>query len=120
MEHQEDASDRKNDEEETRDSAQAEGVGEFEAVGFDLCREDVEEEVIVDQQGPLQIRIRYPGPEDGVPKCRICNALNNSFLHAFKIYHKSAENNGKKDNLSMKVRWYPPCKRQMDDGTLPW
>ena len=95
MKHQEDASDRKNDEEETRDSAQAEGIGEFEAVAFDLCRENVEEEVIVDQQGPLQIRIRYPGPEDGAPECRICDVLNYSFLHVFLVYHKSAENNQK-------------------------
>ena len=64
MEHQEDASDCKNDEEETRDSTQTEGIGEFEAVAFDFCRENVEEEIIVDYQRSLQIRIRYPRPED--------------------------------------------------------
>jgi hypothetical protein len=64
MEHQEDASDCKNDEKETRDSPQAERIGEFEAMAFDLSRENMEEEVIVDEKGPLQIRIRHPGPED--------------------------------------------------------
>jgi hypothetical protein len=33
-------------------------------MALDLCRENVEEEVVVDQQGPLQVRIRHPGPED--------------------------------------------------------
>jgi hypothetical protein len=33
-------------------------------MAFDLCGENVEEEVVVDQQGPLQIGIRYPRPED--------------------------------------------------------
>ncbi len=96
MEHQEDASDRKNDEKETRDSPQAECIGESEAMAFDLSRENMEEEVVVDQQGPLQIRIRYPGPEDGAPKCRIGDALNDSFLHAFSVYHKSARNKEKR------------------------
>jgi len=64
MKHQEDASDRKDDEEETGNASQTERIGELKAMAFDLCRENVEEEVVVDQQGPLQIRIRYPRPED--------------------------------------------------------
>jgi len=64
MKHQEDAGDRKDDEEETGNPPQAERIGELKAMAFDLCRENVEEEVVVDQQGPLQIGIRYPRPED--------------------------------------------------------
>jgi len=91
MEHQEDACDRQNDEEEARDTPQAEGIGESEAMPFDLSREDMKEEVVVDQQGPLQVCIRYSGPEDGKPKRRVCDALNDSFLHLNSIYHKSAK-----------------------------
>ena len=64
MEHQEDASDCQNDEEEARDSSQTKRIGELEAMALNLYRENVEEEVVVDQQGPLQVRIRHPGPED--------------------------------------------------------
>jgi len=56
----------------------------------------MEEEVVVDQQGPLQICIGHPRPEDRAPKCRACNALNDSFLHAFSVYHKSAEHHEKR------------------------
>ena len=96
MEHQEDAGDRQNNEEEARDSPQAEGIGEPEAMPFDLSRENMKEEVVVDQQRSFQVCIRYPGPEDGTPKCRICDALNDPFLHLNSIYHKSAENKEKR------------------------
>jgi hypothetical protein len=49
MKHQEDASDRKNDEEETGDPSQAECVRKTEAVTFYLGREDMEEKVVIDQ-----------------------------------------------------------------------
>ena len=81
MEHQEDACDRQNDEEETRNSPQAEGIGESEAMALDLSRENMEEEVVVDQHGPLQIRIRYPGPEDGAPHYRLRDALRKALPH---------------------------------------
>jgi hypothetical protein len=69
MEHQEYARDRKNDEEEKGDSSQAERISESKAMAFDLCREDVEKEVVVDQHGSFQIGIRYSSSEDGSPKC---------------------------------------------------
>ena len=121
MEHQENAGDRQNNEEEARDPPQAEGIGESETMAFDLNRENMEEEVVVDQQGPLQVRIRYSGPEDGTPKCRICDALDDPFFHQFNIPQICGEQ-GKKDGLplSNRVRQYPPCRRQMDDGTPPW
>jgi hypothetical protein len=81
MEHQEDASHCKNDEEETRNSPQAERIGEFEAMAFDLSRENMEEEVVINQHGPLQIRIGHSSSEDRTPHCRIQNALYNAFLH---------------------------------------
>ncbi len=81
MEHQEDASDRQNDEEEERDPSQAECIGESEAVAFDLSREDVEEEVVIDDEGPLQISIGDPGSEDRAPYCRLGDSLRNVFPH---------------------------------------
>jgi len=81
MEHQEDASDCQNDEEETRDSAQTECVGESEAMAFDLCREDVEEEIVVDQERTLQIAIGYSGSEDGAPHFRLNDALQKALSH---------------------------------------
>jgi hypothetical protein len=71
MEHQEYTSDRKNDEEETGDPSQAECIRETEAVTFYLGREDMEEKVVIDQQGTLQIGIRHPSSEDRTPHCRI-------------------------------------------------
>jgi hypothetical protein len=71
MKHQEYASDRKDDKEETGNASQAERIGELKAMAFDLCRENVEEEVVVDQQGPLQIGIRHSSSEDRAPQCRI-------------------------------------------------
>ncbi len=53
-------------------------------MALDLCRENMEEEVVVDQQRPLQIRIRHSGPEHGAPEDAICNALGDSFLHDLK------------------------------------
>jgi len=81
MEHQEDASDCKNDEEETRDSPQAERIGKFEAMAFDLSRENMEEEVVVHQQGPLQICIRHSSSEDGAPHYRLRDALEKALPH---------------------------------------
>jgi len=71
MKHQEDASDCKNDKEETGNAPQAERIGKLEAMPFYLRREDMEEEVVVDQQGTLQIRVRYPGSEDRTPYGRL-------------------------------------------------
>ena len=68
MEHQEDAGDRQNNEEEARDSPQAEGIGESEAMPFDLSRENMKEEVVVDEHGSFQICVWYSGPEDRTPK----------------------------------------------------
>jgi hypothetical protein len=71
MKHQEYASDRKNDEKEKGDSSQAECIRETDAVAFDFCRKDMKEEVVIDEHGPLQIGIGYPGSEDRTPYCRI-------------------------------------------------
>ncbi len=49
MKHQEDASDSKNDEEETGDPSQAECIRETEAVTFYFRWEDMEEKVVIDQ-----------------------------------------------------------------------
>jgi hypothetical protein len=71
MEHEEDTGDREDDEKEARDSSEAEGVRELKAVPLYLRGEDMEEKVVIDQQGSFQIRIRYSGPEDGTPWSRI-------------------------------------------------
>jgi hypothetical protein len=71
LEHQKDASDGEDDEEETGDPSETEGVGEMEAVPFYLCRKDVKEEIVVYQHGAFQIRIRYSSSEDGPPYRRI-------------------------------------------------
>jgi hypothetical protein len=71
MKHQEYASDRKDDEEETGDPPQAKCIREAEAVTAYLGREDMEKKVIIDQQGTLQVRIRHSGSEDRAPHCRI-------------------------------------------------
>jgi hypothetical protein len=71
MKHQEYASDRKNDEEETGDPSQAECIRETEAVTFYLGREDMEKKVIIDQQGTLQVGIRRSSSEDRTPHRRI-------------------------------------------------
>ncbi len=71
MKHQEYAGDRKNDEEEKGNTSHAEGIRETEAVTFDLRREDMKEEVVIDEHGPLQIGIGYSGSEDRTPHGRI-------------------------------------------------
>ena len=81
MKHQEDTSDRKDDEKEAGDSSQTECIREAEAMTLYLGREDMEEKVIVDQQGTLQVGIRHSGSEDRAPQCRIRDALQNSSLH---------------------------------------
>jgi len=75
MKHQEYASDRENDEEQTGDPSQAECIRETEAVTFYLGREDMEEKVVIDQQGAFQVRIRYSSSEDRTPHRRSRNAL---------------------------------------------
>jgi hypothetical protein len=71
MKHQEYASDRKNDEKEAGDPSQAECVRKAEAVTLNLGWENMEEKVVVDQQGTFQISIGHPGSEDRPPHCRI-------------------------------------------------
>jgi hypothetical protein len=71
MEHQEDACDGEDDKKETGNTSQAERVGELKAMTLDLCREDVEEEVVVDEHGSFQIGIGYSGSEDRTPHGRI-------------------------------------------------
>ena len=83
MEHQEDTGYRENDEEQTGNPSQAERIGELKPVTFYLRREEMEEEVVVDEHGPLQIRIGYPGSENGSPDCRFRNPSKNLFLHLF-------------------------------------
>jgi hypothetical protein len=48
VKHQEDSSDRKNDEKEARDPSQAKCIREAEAMALYLGREDMEEKVIID------------------------------------------------------------------------
>ncbi len=67
MEHQENAGDRQNDEEETGNSPQAERIRESKAMALDLGRENMEEEVVVDEKRALQIGIRKSGSEDRAP-----------------------------------------------------
>ena len=71
MKHQEYASDRENDEEETGNSSQAEGIGESETMAFYLGREDMEKEVVIHHHGSFQIGIRKPGSEYRLPHRRI-------------------------------------------------
>jgi hypothetical protein len=71
MKHQEYASDRENDEEETGDSSQAECIRETETVTLYLRRKNMKEEIVIDQQGAFQVSIRYSGPEDRTPYRRI-------------------------------------------------
>ncbi len=71
MKHQEDASNRENDEQEAGDPSQAECIREAEAMTLYLGREDMKEKVIIDQQGALQVGIRHSGSEDRAPHCRI-------------------------------------------------
>ena len=67
MKHQEDTRDGENDEEKAGDSAEAEGIGELKAMALHLHREDVEEEVIVDQHGPFEVGIGQSRSEDRPP-----------------------------------------------------
>jgi hypothetical protein len=71
MKHQEYASDRENDEEETGDPSQAECIRETETVTLYLRRKNMKEEVVIDQQGAFQVSIRYPSSEDRTPHRRI-------------------------------------------------
>jgi hypothetical protein len=71
MKHQEYASDRENDEEETGDPSQAECIRETETVALYLRRKNMEEEVVIDQQGAFQVSIRYSSSEDRTPHRRI-------------------------------------------------
>ncbi len=48
---------------------------------FHLHREDMEEEVIIHEQGSLEIRIRHAGSEDRTPDRRLRNAPEDSFSH---------------------------------------
>jgi hypothetical protein len=75
MEHQENTSDGEDDEKEAGNASQTERIGEPEAMAFDFCRKDMEEEVVIDEHGPLQIGIRYSGSEDRTPDRRIRNTL---------------------------------------------
>ncbi len=70
MKHQEYARDRKNDEEKKGDSSQTECIRKTEAVTFYLRREDMKEEVVIDEHGSLQIGVRYSGSEDRTPDRR--------------------------------------------------
>jgi hypothetical protein len=69
MKHQEDAGNGKNNEEETGNSSQAEGIRELQSMPFDLCRKNMKKEIVVDHHRPFQIGIRYPGSEDRAPNC---------------------------------------------------
>jgi hypothetical protein len=71
MKHQEYASDRENDEEETGDPSQAECIRETETVTLYLRRKNMKEEVVIDQQGAFQVSIRYSSSEDRTPHPRI-------------------------------------------------
>ena len=71
MKHQEYASDRENDEEETGDPSQAECIRETETVTLYLRRKNMKEEVVIDQQGAFQVSIRYSSSEDRKPHRRI-------------------------------------------------
>lgn len=79
--HQEDAGHREDDEEKAGDPAEAEGIGESEAMALYLCRKDMEEKVVKDQHRSLQIGIWNSCSKDGTPNCRFRNALKDSFLH---------------------------------------
>jgi len=81
VKHEENAGDGEDDEEETGDPSETERITEFETVSLHLRREDMEEEVIVDQQRPFEIGVRYSSPEDGTPDDRLCNVLKDSFFH---------------------------------------
>jgi len=71
MEHQEDTSDGEDDEEETGNPPEAKGIGESETMTLHLHREDMKEEVVIDEHGPLQIGIGYSCSEDRTPYHRI-------------------------------------------------
>ena len=88
MKHQKDTRNREDDEEQTGDSAQAERVRESKAVAFYLRREDMEEEVVIDEHGTLQIRIGDSGSENGTPYGRIENASNHPLPHLSPSLYK--------------------------------
>jgi hypothetical protein len=71
MKHEENTGDGEDDEKKAGDSSKAECITEIEAVPLYLRREEMEEEVVANQQGSFQIRIRYSGPENGTPYSRI-------------------------------------------------
>ena len=57
MKHQKDPGDDKDDEEEAGNSSEAEGIRESKTMSFYLRREDMEEEIVIDHHGSLQIGI---------------------------------------------------------------
>lgn len=71
MEHQEDACDSKDDKKEAGNASETECIGESETMAFHLHREDMEEEVVIDEHGSFQIGIGYSGSEDRTPHRRI-------------------------------------------------
>ena len=71
MKHQEDTGDGEDDEEKAGDSAEAEGIGESKAMALHLRGKDMKEEVVIHYHRSLQVRIRYPGSENGSPDRRL-------------------------------------------------
>ncbi len=71
MKHQENTGDGEDDEEKAGNSSEAEGIGESKAMALHLCGKDMKEEVVIDYHGSLQVRIRYPGSENGSPDRRL-------------------------------------------------
>jgi len=66
-EHQKNTGDSEDDEEETRNAPQTEGIGESKAMAFDLHREDMEKEVVEHEHGPFQVGVRYSSSKNGTP-----------------------------------------------------
>ena len=69
MKHEKNTGDGEDDEEETRDPSQAEGISESKTMAFHLGREDMEKEVVIHHHGSFQIGIGYSSSEDGSQKC---------------------------------------------------
>src|SRR6266536_2813640 len=73
-EHQVDTSDGEQDEQEERESTQAERIGEFQAMSFDLYRVKVVQDVVHHGQRPVALRVLValpedrPGPEHRLPE----------------------------------------------------
>lgn len=75
MEHQKDSGDGEDDEKEAGDASETKGISELKTVAFDLCRKDMEEEVMIDEHGAFQVGIGDSGSENRTPHCRFKNAL---------------------------------------------